>query len=645
MTREPLFRLGREELVNQVSVHLHADRHLEGARLVAAFTGEDPRKIDRREVALEYLQSLLHWCLNNNRYEWAAKLLWNEQLFTFGPKSTQSIWKAIKENSSLMLMGSASMSKSYGAGVWLLLDWIRDPEYTNVTLVGPSEQHLKDNLFTHIVTLHQQSTLPLPGEIGELFIGLDPKSRKSAIRGVVIPLGKKPAGRLQGSKRVPRKKAHPIFGKMSRMRIFLDELEKIPLGVWKDIDNVLANLDGDVDGFKLMGAFNPEDPNGQVAIRCEPQKGWAEFDIDNDELWVSKRDWTVLRLDAAKCENVVQKRVVYPGLQTYEGFCQIIKNAGGTDTPGYYTMARACFPKSGGVYSVIPGGILNRVRAEFIFVDTPTSLGAADLALEGGDAAKFAAGRFGRVSGIKFGPSLDHPQGRVVKFVDAEKRPRIRWGLQLDQIIPLPNADTVKMAEQVRTTAIRLGIAPGWLMLDRTGNGAGVHDLLKNLWSEEVRGVNYSQSATETKILVEDTKNANEEYGRIDSELWFALKKWSEFNMFKVLAGIDDWEEIAKQLGGRRYMPGKLTKVESKEDYKSRGNKSPNDADAITLLVHCARSASGLVLSALDDTEGVLGTGDASQGPTEARVDHSNRFQDIDDDLGDGGEGQPSYSF
>jgi hypothetical protein len=630
----------RVELVAKVAGHLHAEQHIDGARLVAAYTAEQNKeklvRVDSMDVSLQFLNSLLFWCLNNRRKDLAAQMLWSENLFTFKPRSTQLIWNEIEQSSSLMLMGAGSMSKSYAGGVWFLLDWIWDPEYTSISLVGPTEDHLKDNLFTHIVTLHRQASLPLPGRDGDLFLGLDPRSRKGAIRGIIMPLGQKKAGRLQGRKRVQRKKPHPIFGPQSRMRIFLDELEKIPTGVWGDIDNVFTNLGTDAEGFKIIGAFNPEDPQGQVAVRCEPQCGWEGFNPETDEQWTSKRGWRVLRLDAAKCENVVEKKVIFPGLQTYEGFNRIIENAGGIDTPGYWTMARACFPRTGAVYTVIPGSMLFKLKAEFIFAEPPTNVGAADLALEGGDAAEMAVGRFGRIVGIKFPPSLDFPQGREIRFKDAEGAPRLRWGLQVDQLFPLEQGDTLKIAEQVKTHCIRFGIAPGWLMLDRTGNGAGVHDVLKGLWSEEVRGTNYSEAATETKILQEDTKTPKEEYDKVTSELWFAFKKWSEFNMVKVLPSMET-EELFKELGGRRYMPGKTTRVESKKDYKSRGNKSPNKADAVTLLVQCARLASGVVPSALDDAPGVLGNfGQQSDGRSEHRVDETNRFDDLDSPQGDG---------
>lgn len=634
----------REQLVDEVAKHLHAGDRFAAARLIASFTGQDPKKVVTTEdKSLEFCFSLLQWCLDNDHYDWAARMLWGEHLFTYKPRCTQMVWRALQTKQAILLQGSASMSKSYGGGVWHLLDWVRDPVYTNILLVGPSEDHLKGNLFSHLVTLHQSSTLPLPGIIGDLFIGLDPRARRSAIRGVVIPLGKRPAGRLQGTKRYPRKTAHPIFGRMSRVRIFMDEFEKIPVGVHKDIDNVFSNLDGDVEGFKITGAYNPEDISGQVAQRAEPPGGWGEdsFKPDRDEEWVSKRGWFVVRLDAAKSENVVQKKKVFEGLQTVEGFNKIIQNAGGLDTPGYWTMCRGCFPRSGAIYTIMSALSVSQMKGEFIFVEAATDCGGVDLALEGGDAAEFCHGKYGRASGYKSPPSLDNPQGKTVMFEDKHGQRCFRFAVQLIEIFPLANGDTVKMAEQVRTHAVRLHVAPKDLMLDRTGNGAGVHDLLKALWSQEIRGVNYSESASETKILEEDTKTAKEEYERAVGELWFAFKKFCNFGFLRAKAEALT-ESLVLQLTGRRYAPGKQTKVEEKPEYKARGNSSPNEADSATLMVMAARKGSGVIPSAANENAGNVSGGSGNDRPVEHRVARIDKYDDLDSggtgDLPDGFE-------
>lgn len=212
-------------LVDRVSAKLHADDYFGAAREYAAYvkklTGTAP-PVEKKEDATMLLSTLLHWCLENNGYEEAAQLLWSPTLFDSRPESSRRVWKAFEESNLFLLMGAGSMSKSYSVGVRLFLEWIRDPEYTHIKVAGPSEAHLKENLFNHLIKLHRQSTIPLPGKCQELFIGMDSKSRKGAIAGLVIPLGTAGSGRAQGLKRDNRKKPHPVFGPTTRLFIFLD---------------------------------------------------------------------------------------------------------------------------------------------------------------------------------------------------------------------------------------------------------------------------------------------------------------------------------------------------------------------------------------------------------------------------------------
>lgn len=588
----------QKKLVNEVSALLHTEKPFDAARLVAEWvektSGAKVKSPVTKEDAYSLLNILLHWCLNNKGMEEAAQMLWQPAEFNPEPEGTKRVWRAFDTQNFILLMGAGKQSKSFSIAVRLFLEWLRDPAFTTVKVLGPSEQHLEDNLFTHLVTLHRGSSIPLPGTVGKLFIGLDSRARKGSISGVVIPLGKKAAGRLQGVARVPRKTSHPVFGPLSRLYVFLDEIANIPPGVWRDVDNLLSNVSG--DGMKIIGAFNPTEQNDPVGVRCEPPFGWPSFDPDAHFEWLSTRGWFVVRLDAAQSENVKQGRVIFPGLQSLEGFNQIIQNSGGTNSPGYWSMARGCFPPMGTVLSLIPQGMLNRFRAEFLWYENPRPCGGVDLALEGADTAKFAAGKWGLATGLKFPPSLAHPQGQTVMFKNSKGKAYPRYALQLEKIFLLPKGDTVAMKDEIVRLAKTLGIQPEWLAVDRTGNGQGVFDLLKYEWGVGVIGVNFSESPSETRIMVEDSDVAKELYDRIQSELWFALRKFIEFDYLKGLPGLET-ADLYPQLTGRLFRAtGKSAKVEGKPDYRSRNQgKSPDDADAVTLLVHAARRASGVV--------------------------------------------------
>jgi len=561
---------------------------MSAALAIAEFSGQQAVCI--KEAQVEQLNfSLLQWCLDQDRYIDAAALCWPKTIFNPEPKSARDIWETYEKSSQFMLMGAASMGKSYSIGARLILEWVRDPVYTTIKVLGPSEDHLQDNLFSHLVDMHRNSAVKLPGIIGRFFIGMDERSRRGAIIGVVVSLGKKSAAKIQGTKRFPRAKKHPKFGQLSRFIVFMDEMNQIPPGIWKDVDNVLAASTKD-GGFKIGGAFNPHDETDNVGVRCEPEWGWKEFDMDKHFKWKSKRGWNVLRLDAMQCENVTEKREVYPGLQTIEGMQTAIQNAGGTSSPGYYSMVRAAFPPKGSDFSIIPQSALHSLKFEVLWAAATRPFAGADLALEGGDTAVFARGEYGLARGLREPPTLEHPNGREILFL-ANTKPAFHPVIQLTQLYPIPKGNTVEISRRLKELCQQIGIRPEHLCVDRTGNGAGVHDNLKEYWSPATKGVNYYESATERKIMDEDKETPKETMDRMQSELWFALAKWIEFRYFVVSPSVDT-TSLFPQLSGRLFRPGAKSKVESKKDYEGRGNKSPNEADAVTLLVHAVRMES-----------------------------------------------------
>lgn len=558
-------------------------------------------KIGSEKSANTFLLGAVHNLLNTGRADRAAQILWSPNQFTPEPISVKAVWNLYDTANMGLIMGAAKMGKSFSMGVRLFLEWVRDSEWTSIRVVGPSENHLEENLFSHLVALHSRASLEMPGEVGSLFIGLDRRDQLSSIRGLVIPKGNtKKAGRLQGGHRRPRAKPHPVFGALSRLFIFLDEIENVPNGVWLDIDNVLSEIEkegGPGAGFKIFGAYNPTNSGDEVAKRAEPTFGWSSVDEDTHFRWKSIRGWDVLRLDAEKTENVLQGKTIFPGLQTRDGLETIARNAGGRNAPGYRTMGRGMYPSMGMEATVIPPGLLDKWRGTFIWYENPQPVGSTDLALEGGANSSHTLGKFGKATGIKWPPSLLHPEGYTQMFKDRSGNVVPRWALQANSQFPLSKGDTVAMKDSVLLVNRRSGVVGRFYACDRTGHGAGVADLLRNEWSGEIHDVNYSESATEAKMMLEDSKNCKEQFERMQTELWFALRAWGEFGYFLISPEMD-MTKLTQQLTQRRFRTsGRVAKVESKKDYMSRGFASPDEADSLTLLVHAARKGSGLILS------------------------------------------------
>src|SRR5258707_7747265 len=160
---------------------------------------------------------------------------------------------------------------------------------------------------------------------------------------------------------------------------------------------MLSNMD-ETGTIKIIAATNPKDPLSHLADLAEPEQGWTAIDLDKDQEWLSKERWRVVRIDAARTENIVQRRVIFPGLMSYEGFENLrLKNDG--NSPEYFCFGRGMYFRAGGVRSLIPLSILDAARGNFVFTRTSANVGGCDLAFEGGDSVAFATGRYGLAEG------------------------------------------------------------------------------------------------------------------------------------------------------------------------------------------------------------------------------------------------------
>ena len=112
---------------------------------------------------------------------------------------------------------------------------------------------------------------------------------------------------------------------------------------------------------------------------------------------------------------------------------------------------------------------------------------------------------------------------------------------------------------------------PSEILVDSIGLGAGVVDRLSEMdFGPQIRGINVSESPA-----------LGGRYGRLRDELWFKTREWFEARDCVML----DNDELAAELTSVRYKylsTGKL-KVESKDEMKRRGQRSPDIADAFVL--------------------------------------------------------------
>ena len=323
--------------------------------------------------------------------------------------------------------------------------------------------------------------------------------------------------------------------------------------------------------------------------------------------WTSRENWHVVRLDPKKSENVKQRKLIFDGLQTYEGYRTLEQKDGGNSL-SYYTFGRGAYPPDSAVCAVVPQRVLNAMRGEFVFSGKTVAIGASDIAIDGRDEAIFSASRWGKATAFRRLILKDDntTEWEVIKF------PEERDCLHLDQQFGLPKGSAEIVGKAIKANCVKLGIAPEWMMLDATGNGSPVWNYLKipEVWSPNVKGIDFGQPATELRILEQDSKKCSEQYEGIHTEVWFALSRWGEFGYFAISPNVRS-ENLERELLGRRYLlgAGQTLKVEKKEIYNRRLGRSPDHADSATILVHCARMGGAVLASmtgiAAKDEEGV----------------------------------------
>ena len=576
-----------------LKIRAEAERDEESGLLYAAqyiLLNSARNAVDITEIDLPLAETIVRQyimhLLNHDQFEAAATILWGANVYDWRPRSSSDTWRCLFGYDRVLIQGAGAMGKSFGAAAWFYLDWYRDPEYTCIKVISLTKEHAERNIFANIKTFHRTALVkPVTYQEEKATSIQVTNDSKQGIHLVAIPKGESGHGTLRGFHPIPRAgKEHPKWGRLSRTHVVLDEAEEVPVGVWEGVNNILSSSDSDSHKghIKIFGASNPRDRTSNFAQRCEPNDGWGSVDCEDDFEWESREGYHVLRLDAARCENVIEKRIVYAGLQTYQGYMGYMARG---RTAEAMTMARGWFPEEGIAMGIITPAMMDNALGIVRFIGPVVPLAAFDLALEGNDQVMCSYGRFGLSDGWT-------PQsGQFIPFKTA------RMVLQLDSQIPFPKKPTLEQTQAIIKFAKTMKISPNWLCVDRTGNGAGIHDSLCSLFGTEVMGVNYSWAASDTHILGDDSQKASELYNGVVTELIFGLAKYLEFEYLKISPSFRN-EELIKQATSRRYkQKGKgMVRVESKGDYcKRTRSKSPDALDSLSMLVYLMRQRGGAV--------------------------------------------------
>lgn len=633
------FTLEQLRILNETITSAPEVEHgrIEAANLILALRGHDIT-INRHEDALTVLRQLEEELMERGDYRYVLTLLLGQHIFNSEPGVVKDVFRGLHSgNHKLLLQGAGSVSKTYSASAWHYADWRRWPQATFVKVAAVSEDHLRRNVFAGILKMHNAAEIVVPMpfkiKIADLYMGVEEAGEAMGFSGVAFSRGNVSTGRFRGYKSQPTSFKHKTLPQYTRLRVLGDEANSWDEGPFKDFGSTLASLNKD-GRVKITLCYNPDMTSRPVVVRAEPEQGWLEDDLETLYEWDSKQGWHVIRLDAARTENVMQRRIVYEGLQTYEGFMDLMKAAGDSGAD-YYCYGRGMPPIRGASNSIIPTAWVSECRGEATFLPGVECMVTTDMAYAGIDKPTMCVWRWGKALGWR------RQDGQFVTFRHRQTQKETpRYVLQLDQIIYLEKADqTIMAAEEIQGRCKDLSVEAENVAIDATGAGLGTASHLKMYWGD-VLAVNWGEGATDGKILSEDVRSAKEQYDGLISEMWFTCRRWMDPTVGVLLINpIVPSHPLNTQLTTRRYKWAKegRQRVEKKDEWKARHQGlSPDEADSFVmgpLLVRARKN----ILPGLVEQEG-------SDAPQHEQAFTKLESVDMDDQLDGVGGGEEQLS-
>ena len=226
-------------------------------------------------------------------------------------------------------------------------------------------------------------------------------------------------------------------------------------------------------------------------------------------------------------------------------------------SPKWLEYMRSKYPVKSNTYRV-------RVMGEF-----PTEDEAAVIPLWLAEEARYRDVAVTKLYDVIWGLDVarygDDRSALAKRIGDRQQEPVKSWhGMSITQVADL----IVEEYEVTKTLSPHL--LPKLINVDVIGLGAGVFDILNDRGLPVV-GVNVSEASSNKP-----------QYFRLRDQIWFAVREWLETQ--RVSLCIDD-EELVDELTMPHYevLDRGMRKVESKKEIKSRGESSPDLADAFVL--------------------------------------------------------------
>lgn len=380
---------------------------------------------------------------------------------------------------------------------------------------------------------------------------------------------------LAGEKKKERENIGKIIGAKNKRIIFVaDELPELSEAIMEACKwNLTKN-----PFFQLLAFGNFKNRYDAFGQFIEPKAGWDSIVVEDDE-WETKNG-VCLHFDGFRSPNVIAGKDIWPGIYSKKHLAEDRKDRG-ENSAGFWRMCRS-FESSIGtddaIYSesdLLAGKAYER---DVKWLTKPTRVSFLDPSFtNGGDRAVQFFGTFGISR-----------EGVATLFYD-------KYVLLREDVRKKDETRDFQLARQFRDNCVQENVAPKHAGLDSTGAGSPFLSIVREEWSHEVLGVDFSGAPSEIPIGLEGSRTAKQAYDRKVSELWYVGKEFLKYGQLKGIT-----QDFAREMKARRYetvkgVEGLKVKVETKTDMKERLLFSPDIADSGFGLLHLCRSRLGFI--------------------------------------------------
>ena len=533
---------------------------------------EFPEGVDELNVCL--------WMFGGNGSEWVSvgmKWLYMKRAVDLGFNCVGSIRRVVwnewterilramigvwEKKRFLGLAGCSSSGKSDGVALGMLMFYWARPSDTYGFAISTTKQGARTKIWKSITQLWGQAErVGCPGKLidSEGYIkGVDKRGNLTRNSGIILMAagsGSEAAdacSNLQGAKN-------------PQVIVAGDEFTELGPGILKTAwQNMTSN-----DQLLFVAMANPNLLTDAFGEMNEPVDGWKSLDL-SVERWKTKYGWCE-RFNAEKSPRIKSLDGERYFWQPDQAYCDLNAEAFGRQSRGYYRFVLAFW---------CPEGVSNTIYSEVEFLncsalhedeprwdESPAMLSALDPAYSrDGDRSQAAYAKLGKVDGRAHLHFCGFP------------------AIQDDVAnVKVPVTHQV-VREWKRLSVEEWGARPTRCIMDGTGGGQVVGEIVDVEWSPAVQKVNFKNKASDRTVVFR-----TEEVGfyNKNSELWMQMKQYLRANQ---ISGIS--KAAMAELVQREYhkSENRLLRVESKEDFKSRnGGRSPDLADVVLLMVEKA---------------------------------------------------------